>query len=133
MIENAIQAWVWAALALHPSSLEPGASRTFLDLASFWGPLLTGATITMIGAVTVLGFMRPPAIPRWLTVLGVIAFVEQVVETITIFGTGGFIAPGGAMNLILGAGLTLLWLAGLTIWAAGRLGQLERPEVELLP
>jgi hypothetical protein len=119
--ENAIQGWLWAGLALHPDSLEPGAARTLLDVASFWGPVLTGATTAMIGAVTALGFGREPLVPRWLTILGALAFVEQLAETVTVFGTGGFIAPGGDMNLVLGAGLSLLWLVGLTVWAAGRL------------
>ena len=58
-----------------------------------------------------------------LTALGAVAFAEQAIETITVFGTGGFIAPGGDMNLILGAALTLAWLVGLVVWAAGRLGR----------
>jgi hypothetical protein len=66
-----------------------------LDVASFWGPILTGATMTMIGAVTLLGFGGRPLIPRWLTVLGIVAFAEQAIETITVFGTDGFTAPGG--------------------------------------
>jgi hypothetical protein len=31
-------------------------------------------------------------LPRWPTVLGVVALVEQVVEAITVFGHTGFIA-----------------------------------------
>jgi hypothetical protein len=121
IVENAVQAWLWAGLALHP--LDPSTARTAYDIALFWGPVLTGSTMTMIGAVTVLGFGARPSIPTWLMVLGAIAFAEQAIETITVFGTGGFIAPGGDMNLILGAALTLVWLAGLVVWAAGRLGQ----------
>lgn len=123
IVETALQAWFWGGLALHSSSLEPGSARSLLDVASFWGPVLTGATTTMIGAVTVLGLRQGVLIPRWLFLLGLIAFAEQAVETITIFGTHGFIAPGGAMNVLLGAGLTAAWLAGLVVWAAQRLGQ----------
>ena len=119
-VETAVQGWVWGALALHP--LDPGIARTVYDVAIFWGPLLTGSTMTMIGAVTVLGLGSDPLIPRWLTVLGAIAFIEQAIETITVFGTHGFTAPGGDMNLILGAGLTAIWLIGLVVWAARRLG-----------
>jgi hypothetical protein len=118
--ETAVQAWLWAGLALHPDTLEPATARTILDVASFWGPILTGATTTMIGAVTVLGLGARPRIPRWLFWLGVVAFVEQAVETITVFGTDGFIEPGGDMNILLGAGLTAVWLGGLVVWAAGR-------------
>ena len=117
VVENAIQAWLWGAMALRPEATDAGTLRTLLDVAIFWGPVLTGATTTMIGAVTVLGLRSRPLIPGWLTVLGVVAFLEQAIETITVFGTGGFIAPGGAMNLDLGAGLTLIWLIALTVWA----------------
>jgi hypothetical protein len=48
----------------------------------------------------------------------VIAFAEQAIETITVFGTHGFTAPGGDMNLLLGAGLTAVWFGGLVVWAA---------------
>jgi hypothetical protein len=119
--ETAVQAWCWAGLALHGESLEPASARLVLDVASFWGPILTGATTTMIGAVTVLGLRRAPLIPTWLIALGAIAFAEQAVETITVFGTHGFIAPGGDMNLLLGAGLTAIWLGALVIWTALRL------------
>ncbi len=121
VVETAVQAWIWGALALHPATLEPATARTLLDMAIFWGPILTGATTAMIGAVTVLGFGERPMIPRWLLALGVIAFIEQAIETITVFGTHGFIAPGGPMNVVLGAGLTVIWLIGVVVWAAGRL------------
>lgn len=127
IVETSAQAWVWGGLALHADSLDPSTARTVYDVALFWGPVLTGSTMAMIGAVTVLGLRAEPAIPRWLTALGAIAFVEQAIETITVFGTSGFIAPGGEMNLVLGAALTLAWLAGLTVWAAGRLGRDPRP------
>ena len=126
IIETAVQAWLWAGLALHPALLAPSTARLVLDVASFWGPVLTGATTTMIGAVTLLGLRPAPLIPRWLTALGIVAFVEQAVETITVFGTHGFIAPGGAMNVLLGAALTAVWAGGLVVWAAPRVSS-RRP------
>jgi hypothetical protein len=123
IVETAVQAWFWAGLALHPNLLEPATARSLLDVASFWGPVLTGTTTAMIGAVTVLGLRTRPLIPGWLTVLGVIAFAEQAVETITVFGTHGFLAPGGDMNLILGAGLTAIWFGGFVLWGALQLGR----------
>lgn len=122
IVETAVQAWFWGGLALHPSTLEASTARSLLDVASFWGPVLTGATTTMIGAVTVLGLRPHVLIPRWLLLLGLVAFTEQAVETITVFGTHGFLAPGGGMNLLLGAGLTAGWFVGLVVWAAKRLG-----------
>jgi hypothetical protein len=61
IIETAVQTWLWAGLALHPGLLAPSTARRVLDVASFWGPILTGATTTMIGAVTVLGPRRESA------------------------------------------------------------------------
>ena len=127
IVETAVQAWLWAGLALHPDQLQPASARMALDIASFWGPILTGATMTMIGAVTVLGLRAMPLIPRWLTALGAIAFAEQAIETITVFGTHGFTSPGGDMNLLLGAGLTGVWFAGLVVWAVRRLGRNAQP------
>jgi hypothetical protein len=40
---------------------------------------------------------------------------DWVAETITIFGSTGFIQPGGAMNM-LGAGLTLAWILAFGFW-----------------
>jgi hypothetical protein len=94
--------------------------RTVLDVAIFYGPVLTGATTTMIAPVTLLAIRRRAGLPRWLGVLGVIAFAEQAAETITIFGSTGFTQPGGAMNVQLGAGLTLAWLLSFAIWGGFR-------------
>jgi hypothetical protein len=116
--ESVILGWIWAGLALHTDSLDPATARTVFDVASYWGPMLTGATLAMIGAVTALGLRTPASIPRWLTVLGAIAFVEQAIETVTVFGTDGFIAPGGAMNNGLGAALTIIWFGGVVAWIA---------------
>lgn len=45
----------------------------------------------------------------WLGLLGAVAFVEESIETVTIFASTGFTQPGSAMNLQLGTGLTLAW------------------------
>jgi hypothetical protein len=106
VVTYAVQAWSWGGLALHADRLDPAAARTVLDVAVFWGPVLTGATTTMIAPVTLLALRGHAGLPRWLGVLGAIAFTEQAIESITIFGSAGFTEPGGAMNLQLGAGLT---------------------------
>ena len=117
---TAVQAWWWGGLALHADRLEPGTARTVLDVAVFWGPVLTGATMTMIAPVTLLALRRRSGLPVWLGVLGAVAFAEQAVETITIFGSKGFIEPGGAMNLVLGAGLVAAWLLAFAVWGSIR-------------
>lgn len=113
----AIWTWTWAGLALHAATSDPATTRTILDVAVFMGPVLTGATTTMMAPVTVLAF-RGDVLPRWLGVLGLVAFVEQSIETVTIFGSTGFTQPGGAMNMQLGGALTLSWILGFGLWGA---------------
>ncbi len=120
LVTNAVQAWTWGGLALHADQLEPAAARTILDVAVFFGPVLTGATTTMMAPVTLLALRGQAGLPRWLGVLGVIALVEQAIETITIFGSTGFTQPGGAMNLQLGAALTLAWSFAFAFWGGIR-------------
>jgi hypothetical protein len=116
-----IQAWFWAGLALHPEDLSPASARTIFAIAAYWGPLVNGSTATMAAAIVSLGFRVPPIIPRWLAWLSAIFFLEQVIETITVFGQTGFIVPGGTMNVYLGGGIGFLWVAGLVHWALQRI------------
>jgi hypothetical protein len=113
---TAVQAWTWGGLALHADQLEPATARTVLDVAVFWGPGLTGATITMMTPVTLLALGGHTGLPRWLGMLGAIAIAEQAIETVTVFGSTGFTEPGGAMNLQLGAGLVAVWLLAFALW-----------------
>lgn len=106
--ESAVSGWIWGGLAWHARVLEPATARTLLDVASYWGPVLTCATVLMLAPVTLVASRGDAGLPRWLAVVTGVAVVEQLIETITIFGSRGFTAPGGPMNLLLGAGLTLI-------------------------
>jgi hypothetical protein len=125
-----VQAWFWAGLAFHPQGLNSAAARTIFDIAAFWGPLVNGSTAAMAAAIAVLGFGASPIIPRWLMWLSVVFFFEQAIETITVFGRTGFIAPGGAMNVYLGGVLGFLWVAGVVRWALQRIDSPDQPEKE---
>lgn len=92
---TSVQTWTWLDLALHPDHLDPRTARTVLDVAIFWGPVLTGSTVTMMAAPTWLTLRGEAGLPRWLGVVGLVACAEQLVETITIFGSTGFTEPGG--------------------------------------
>jgi hypothetical protein len=124
----AVWSWTWAGLALHADRLEPAITRTVLDVAIFLGPVLTGSTTTMMAQVTWLALRSEAGIPRWLGALGLVAFVEQAIETITIFGSTGFTQPGGAMNMQLGAGLTLAWILAFGFWGGAR-GCVQYPAI----
>jgi hypothetical protein len=80
--------------------------------------VVTGATIAMLAPIAILGWQRRAGLPRWLGIIAAIALIEQIVETITIFGRRGFIAPGGPMNLSLGAPLFLIVFVALGITVA---------------
>lgn len=125
-----VHAWFWAGLALHPEGLDPAAARTIFNIPAYWGPLVNGSTTTMAVGVAALGFGVSPIIPRWLIWLSVIFFVEQAIETITVFGQTGFIAPGGTMNVYLGGVLGFLWVAGVTHWALQRIDSAGEPETK---
>jgi len=53
--------------------------------------------------------------------LSVVFFAEQTIETVTILGQTGFIAPGGTMNVYLGGAIGFLWVAGVVRWAMQRM------------
>src|SRR5262249_15731061 len=74
------------------------------------------AKLHKIAPVTLLALCGRAQLPAWLGALGAVAFLEQAAETITIFGATGFIQTGGAMNMQLGAMLTLTWLLAFGVW-----------------
>ena len=120
LVAAAVQSWFLGGLVLHADRIEPATARTILDVAAFFGPVLTGAFMTLIAPVTLLALRRHSALPKWLGVLGAVAFAEQALETVTIFGSSGFTEPGGAMNLQLGAALVSIWLLAFALWAGIR-------------
>ena len=112
VVEIAGQGWIWAGLALHGRQLGPATARTVLDVAIYWGPVLISATVMTLAPIALLALRERAGLPRWLGIVTLVALLEQLIETVTLFGNRGFIAPGGPMNLFLGAGLTALaWLS----------------------
>ena len=65
LIANAVQEWFLAGLALHADQLEPVMARAILDVAVFFGPVLTGATTTMMAPVTLLALRGKAGLPMW--------------------------------------------------------------------
>ncbi|MDX6584793.1 MAG: hypothetical protein QOI10_3977, partial [Solirubrobacterales bacterium] len=83
----------------------------------------------------VLSWGRRAVLPRWLGVVGAVALAEQTIETVTIFGQTGFIAPGGPMNVYLGAGLVSIWVLclGITLAKRSPAGQPSTPPATAEP
>ncbi|MDT7600853.1 MAG: hypothetical protein QOK26_2930 [Pseudonocardiales bacterium] len=135
LAETAVSTWFWAGLSWHAEQLEPATARTLLDVASFWGPVLNSATITMLAPVVVLSWGRRAVLPRWLGAVGAVALAEQTIETVTIFGQTGFIVPGGPMNVYLGAGLVSIWVLclGITLAKRSPAGQPSTPPATAEP
>lgn len=119
-VTSAVQAYFLAGLALHADRLEPATARTLLDIPIFWGPVLTGYTMLMIAPVTELALRSKAGLPRWLGVLGLVVFIEQAAETVTIFGSSGFTEPGGVMNIEVGGPLVIIWLVAFALWGSLR-------------
>jgi hypothetical protein len=105
--------WSWfnLGLALHAQTLDPKMARTVLDVSIYFGPVLTVFIVLMISPVGLAAWRRE-GFPRWLAWLTAVFALEQAIETITVFGKRGFIAPGGPMNFALGAGLFFVWVIG---------------------
>jgi len=80
--------------------------------------VLTSASIAMLAPIAILGWQRRAGLTRWLGILAAIALIEQIVETITISGSRGFFAPGGPMNLYVGAPLFLIVFVALGVTVA---------------
>lgn len=120
LVTTTVYEWTWAGLALHADRLDPATTRALLDIAIFYGPVATGTTTTMIAPVTLLALQGRVGLPWWLGAMGVVAFAEQTVETVTIFGSTGFTQPGGAMNWQLGGTLTLGWFLAFAFWGGFR-------------
>src|SRR5438132_19883 len=71
--ETAVQGWLWAGMAWHASQLQPATARTLLDVASFWGPVLTSTTVIMLAPIVVLALRGGAGLPRWLGLRGGVA------------------------------------------------------------
>jgi len=109
-ITTIVWSWFNLGLALHPNTLDPGVARTITDVSSYFGPVLTVSIVLFIAPIGLAAWRGEAGLPRWLAGLTLVFATEQSIETITVFGKRGFIAPGGPMNFMLGAGLFLVWI-----------------------
>jgi hypothetical protein len=109
--------WTWfnAGLALHAATLDPHITRTLVDVSLYFGPILTVADVLLAGSIGIAAWRGDGGLPRWLAYFSAAFALEQAIETITVFGKSGFIAPGGDMNFQLGAGLLFVWLIALGV------------------
>jgi type IV secretory pathway VirB2 component (pilin) len=107
-----LSVWSWfnAGLALHADTLDPQVARTIADVGSYFGPVVTVSIVLLIVPIGLTAWEGNGGFPRWLAWLTGLFALEQMIETITVMGKRGFIAPGGAMNNVLGAGLGAVWL-----------------------
>jgi len=93
-----------------PDAMEPALARTALDIAIFSDPS-SPAHGRRCGASTGRPVAGVARVPRCR------CSRQAGDRDLTIFGYSGFTEPGGAMNMQLGAGLTVAWLLAFAIWA----------------
>lgn len=110
VIEETVWQWLLAGLALHPDQLDPHTARILVDIAAYAGPMLTAAVVLLAAPIAWGCLHRHNDAPAWFGWLTALVVVEQAVETVTMLGTSGFIAPGGTLNFPIGAGLFVLWV-----------------------
>jgi hypothetical protein len=120
LTSTVVWSWFNLGLALHPDSLNPDVARTATDVSTYFGPVLTVSIVLLIAPIG-LAAWRNEGFPRWLAWVTAVFALEQSIETITVFGKRGFLAPGGPMNFMLGAGLFIVWVvsAGAAVSGAG--------------
>ena len=125
VVETIVWSWFHVGLALHAATLAPATARALDDIGAYYGPVLTATMVLFIAPLGIAAWQGTAGLPKWFAWVTAVFAAEQLVETITIFGKEGFIAPGGSMNFQLGAGL--FFGVGLGIWirsvshSAGRL------------
>lgn len=118
VVTTVVWSWFNAGLALHPDTLDPRVARTVADIGSYFGPVLTVSIVLLIAPIGLAAWRGEGGFPRWLAWLTGVFALEQSIETITVFGRRGFIAPGGAMNFVLGASLFMAWVIGVGVAAS---------------
>ena len=96
-------------------TLDAHVTRTLVDISVYFGPILTVADVLLAGAIGLAAWRGDGGLPRWLAYFSAVFALEQAIETITVFGKSGYIAPGGDMNFQLGAGLLIVWLIALGV------------------
>jgi hypothetical protein len=117
--------WIGAGLALHPASVDPSTARVIANIAAYFAPLLTIPVLLVVTPVACAARQHGTGVPTWLGILSAVVAIEQITETLTILDTRGFTAPGGSMNLHLGAPLFLIWV--IATGAATTAGSRSRP------
>jgi hypothetical protein len=128
-----VWSWINAGLALHPDTLDPHVARTAADIGAYFGPVLTVSIILLIVPIGLGAWRGECGLPRWLAWFTLVFAVEQSIESITVFGKRGFIAPGGPMNFTLGAGLFLVWVISAGVAASSVPLSVEEPEQSARP
>jgi len=124
VVTTIVWSWFNLGLALHPSTLDPHVARTLTDVSDYFGPVLTVSIVLLIAPIGLAAWRGQGGLPRWLAWLTAMFALEQSIETLTVFGKRGFIAPGGPMNFMLGAGLYLVWLISAGAAASRPVGEL---------
>lgn len=81
-----------------------------LRVIAWLGTLSMIPIVLLVAPIGVAAWRGEGGFPRWLAWITAVFAIEQLIETITVMGTRGFIAPGGPMNLMLGAGLFAIWV-----------------------
>jgi type IV secretory pathway VirB2 component (pilin) len=105
VVGTIVWSWFNAGLALHADTLDPQVARTMADVSAYFGPVATVSIVLLIVPIGLTAWRGEGGLPRWLAWLTGLFAAEQLIETITVMGKRGFIAPGGPMNNVLGAGL----------------------------
>jgi hypothetical protein len=119
-ISTMVWSWFGAGLALSSTNVPADVARSLLDIADFYGPVLTVGVILLVVPVALLPRGTGSSFPTWVRALSLLLVVEQAVESFTIFPTSGFFSPGDSMNFLVGAPLFLIWVVATAVGGTGK-------------
>jgi hypothetical protein len=110
VVPTTIWTWLGAGLALHAATMRADGARLVNDVRAYFGPVLTVSIILLVLPLGLAAWRGSGRLPRWFAWLTFGFAAEQAAESLTILGTRGFAAPGGAWNFEVGAVLFLVWI-----------------------
>ena len=87
------------AAAFRAPSLEPGTTQALFDVNNIAFALLGAPFAALFGAASISA-MSTRVFPRWVTWVGLLIVVLNVVKLFTLFTRSGGFAPGGGLSIV---------------------------------
>lgn len=109
------------AAAFRTPDLEAATAQAFIDISNVGFALIGAAFAVLFGAAS-LSAWSTRALPRWVSWLGLIIVVLNVMKLLTLFSRDGAFAPGGIFGLIAVIPIWIWTVVAGVVLVRGRAG-----------